>query len=202
MMEKIAAPALRFKGFTNSWEPRKFGDFACRESISRCSSDEYPSLEYEDVIPELGQLNKDIHKKSLKKTGILFDDNKVLYGKLRPYLHNWIAPNFNGIAVGDWWVLNPCGMNRDFLYTVIQTEKFDTVANLSTGSKMPRADWKLVSSTDFFVPSLEEQKKIGSYFQYLDSLINFHQRKLEQQKKLKKYFLQNMFPAKGDGFTI
>lgn len=128
----------------------------------------------------------------------MFDDNKVLYGKLRPYLHNWIAPNFNGVAVGDWWVLNPCGMNRDFLYTVIQTEKFDTVANLSTGSKMPRADWKLVSSTDFFVPSLEEQKKIGSYFQYLDSLINFHQRKLEQQKKLKKYFLQNMFPAKGE----
>lgn len=197
-MKEIAAPAVRSKGFTDPWEQRKFGDFVYRESTSRLSSNEFPSVEYEDIVPELGQLNKDIRTKNTKKTGIVFDDNKVLYGKLRPYLHNWIAPKFNGVAVGDWWVLNPCDMDRYFLYTLIQTEKFDTIANLSTGSKMPRADWKLVASTNFFVPSIEEQKKIGNYFQDLDNLITLHQRKLDQQKKLKKYFLQNMFPAKGE----
>lgn len=196
-MKEITAPAVRGKGFTAPWEQRKFGDFVYRESTSRLSSDEFPSVEYEDIVPELGQLNKDIRTKNTKKTGIVFDDNKVLYGKLRPYLHNWIAPKFNGVAVGDWWVLNPCDMDRYFLYALIQTEKFDTIANLSTGSKMPRADWKLVASTNFFVPSIEEQKKIGNYFQDLDNLITLHQRKLDQQKKLKKYFLQNMFPAQG-----
>lgn len=197
-MKEITAPAVRGKGFTDPWEQRKFGDFVYRESTSRLSSDEFPSVEYEDIVPELGQLNKDIRTKNTKKTGIVFDDNKVLYGKLRPYLHNWIAPKFNGVAVGDWWVLNPCDMDRYFLYTLIQTEKFDTIANLSTGSKMPRADWKLVASTNFFIPSIEEQKKIGNYFQDLDNLITLHQRKLDQQKKLKKYFLQNMFPVKGE----
>ena len=59
------------------------------------------------------------------------------------------------------------------------------------------------------MPSLEEQKKIGKYFDNLDHLITLHQRKCEQTKKLKKYMLQKMFPQNGakvpeirfDGFT-
>ena len=63
---------------------------------------------------------------------------------------------------------------------------------------MPRADWNLVSNTEFAVPvSLEEQEKIGEYFSSLDHLITLHQRKCEQTKKLKKYMLQKMFPQNG-----
>ena len=59
------------------------------------------------------------------------------------------------------------------------------------------------------MPTLEEQKKIGKYFDNLDHLITLHQRKCEQTKKLKKYMLQKMFPQNGakvpeirfDGFT-
>lgn len=59
---------------------------------------------------------------------------------------------------------------------------------------MPRADWKLVSATEFCLPkSLEEQAKIGYYFTDLDHLITLHQRKLETLKKLKKSMLQKMF---------
>ena len=189
--EKV--PRIRFKGFTGDWELRKFGTLAYRESATRFSSDEYPFLEYEDIIPEVGRLNKDICQKEDKKKGIIFDENKVLYGKLRPYLHNWLAPEFTGVAVGDWWVLNPSDTDRNFLYVLIQTKQFDMVANLSTGSKMPRADWKLVSSTNFFVPPVEEQKYIGRYFQELDNLITFHQCKIDQLQTMKKYMLQNMF---------
>ena len=42
-------------------------------------------------------------------------------------------------------------------------------------------------------PSLEEQTKIGQYFEHLDHLITLHQRKLETLKKLKKAMLQKMF---------
>ena len=42
---------------------------------------------------------------------------------------------------------------------------------------MPRADWNLVSNTEFAVPvSQEEQEKIGEYFSSLDNLITLHQR--------------------------
>ena len=174
-IENSRRPKLRFKGFTGDWEQRKLGDVVKRESVTQVSSTEYPAIEYEDVIPETGQLNKDIYKKGVQKAGILFDANKVLYGKLRPYLHNWVAPMYKGVAVGDWWVLNPCGLDRGFLYTLIQTVKFDTIANQSTGSKMPRADWKLLSTTEFSIPSLDEQIKIGKLVEGLNDYITLHQ---------------------------
>ena len=155
-------------------------------------------------------MNKDIRLKEAVKSGIIFDGSQVLYGKLRPYLHNWLNPDFNGIAVGDWWVLKPINMDKNFLYRLIQTQQFDNIANQSSGSKMPRADWNLISNSDFMVPfSKEEQCKIGGYFDSLDNLITLHQRKCEQTKKLKKYMLQKMFPQNGekvpeirfDGFT-
>lgn len=196
-MNEKKAPAIRFQKFTDFWGHHNFGTISYRESTKQLSSEEYPCLEYDDVISETGQLNKDIHAKKVQKTGIIFDNNKVLYGKLRPYLHNWIAPEFIGVATGDWWVLNPCGNNKDFLYALIQTKQFDTIANQSTGSKMPRADWKLVSSAEFYVPPIEEQRKIGECFHIIDNLISLHQRKLTKLKLLKKSMLTKMFPKDG-----
>ena len=171
-------PEIRFNGFTHDWEQRKFSDIASRESVSRESSYDLPSLEYEDVIAEEGRLNKDISLKENIKKGIVFDGSQVLYGKLRPYLHNWLNPDFSGVAVGDWWVLKPNNADKSFIYRLIQTQRFDDIANQSAGSKMPRADWNLVSNTEFAVPvSQEEQEKIGEYFSSLDHLITLHQRK-------------------------
>ena len=161
-----------------AWEQRKFSDFTQRESTFRISSAECPSVEYEDVIAEEGRLNKDVRRKETQKTGIAFDGTQVLYGKLRPYLHNWLNPDFTGVAVGDWWVLIPVGMNKQFLYRILQTQRFDEVANQSSGSKMPRADWNLVSNTEFIVPpSLEEQRRIAETFNCLDAIITLHLRK-------------------------
>ena len=61
---------------------------------------------------------------------------------------------------------------------------------------------QIVNKTEFselitMVPSLNEQKIIGSYFHNLDHLITLHQRKCEQTKNLKKYMLQKMFPQNG-----
>ncbi|MGI6700839.1 MAG: restriction endonuclease subunit S [Christensenellales bacterium] len=163
--------------FCFSWEQRKFSDFVQRESAFRVSSSEYPSVEYEDVVAEEGRLNKDVRKKETQKTGIIFDGTQVLYGKLRPYLHNWLNPDFSGIAVGDWWVLRPVGVDKKFLYRLIQTQQFDEVANQSSGSKMPRADWNLVSNTEFTIPSsLDEQRQVAETFEDLDNLITLHQR--------------------------
>ena len=187
-------PEIRFKGFTEAWEQRKLGDLALRESTTVMSSDRNPSIEYEDVVSEEGRLNKDIQLKDIQKNGIAFNGSQVLYGKLRPYLHNWLNPNFSGVAVGDWWVLKPNKIDKNFLYRLIQTQKFDDVANQSAGSKMPRADWNLVSNTIFDIPhSVDEQSKIAKTFTNLDNLITLHQRKLEKLKNLKKACLEKMF---------
>ena len=198
MTEKSAKPQLRFAGFDDTWEQRKFSDIASRESVSRESSYDLPSVEYEDVIAEEGRLNKDISLKENIKKGIVFDGSQVLYGKLRPYLHNWLNPDFSGVAVGDWWVLKPNNANKSFIYRLIQTQRFDDISNQSVGSKMPRADWNLVSNAEFAVPvSLEEQEKIGEYFSNLDNLITLHQRKYDKLTNVKKSMLEKMFPKNG-----
>lgn len=191
----MSKPKIRLKGFAEDWEQRKFSEIAIRESAVHTSGLDVPSVEYEDVVAEEGRLNKDIHLKETEKSGIAFDGSQVLYGKLRPYLHNWLNPDFKGVAVGDWWVLKPIDANKNFLYRLIQTQQFDNIANQSAGSKMPRADWNLIANSRFMLPSSkDEQRKIGDYFRNLDNLITLHQRKCDEAKKLKKYMLQKMFP--------
>ncbi len=59
---------------------------------------------------------------------------------------------------------------------------------------MPRADWTLISNSEFMVPfSKEEQSEIGGYFDSLDHLITLHQRELEKLQNIKKSMLEKMF---------
>ena len=180
MEEKTLKPRIRFKGFTEAWEQRPFNDVAQKTSVIG-SALELPRVEYEDIIPGIGRLNKDVLSKNNSKYGIEFHVGDILYGKLRPYLHNWLLPAFSGLAVGDFWVLQPQNVDSGFLYRLIQSRKFDAVANQSTGTKMPRADWNLVSKTKFLVPSsIYEQTEIGRFFNELDTLITLHQREQSQ----------------------
>ena len=197
MKKNTAIPAIRFKGFTAPWEQRKFEEIAVRSS-SISSNVSLPRIEYEDIVSGTGQLNKDIYAKDRNKPGLAFHPGDILYGKLRPYLKNWLLPAFNGLAVGDFWVLEPQNIDSKFLYCLIQIRQFDAVANQSTGTKMPRADWKLVSKTTFSIPSsTREQATIGAYFAALDTLITLHQRKLKKLHNIKKSMLEKMFPQKG-----
>ena len=186
-------PELRFPGFTDAWEQRKLGEVV--ERVSCTSEDsEIPQVEYEDIISGEGRLNKDITKKLSNKKGILFRKGDVLYGKLRPYLKNWLLPDFSGKAVGDFWVLRSEKVQSSFLYNLIQSNRFELASNQSTGTKMPRADWNLVANTEFPVPvSIEEQISIGNIFKLLNNSITLHQRKLEHLQLQKKSLLQLMF---------
>ena len=197
MQETTKKPAIRFAGYNDAWEQRKFEDIAVRSSAISSESG-LPRVEYEDIISGIGRLNKDIFAKESDKSGMVFHKGDVLYGKLRPYLQNWLLPTFNGLAVGDFWVLQPQNADSSFLYRLVQSRQFDEVANQSTGTKMPRADWKLVSKTEFFIPStIDEQAAIGTYFEQLDHLITLHQRKYSMLMNIKKSMLEKMFPRNG-----
>lgn len=172
--------------YSLSWEQRKFEEIAVRSSVI-CSDANLPRVEYEDIVSGAGRLNKDIYAKQSSKSGIAFHRGDVLYGKLRPYLQNWLLPTFDGLAVGDFWVLQPQNADSSFLYRLIQSRQFDEVANQSTGTKMPRADWKLVSKTVFSIPSnISEQAAIGTYFTALDNLITLHQCEFQIVSKRRK----------------
>ena len=173
----------RFLTLFYDWEQRKFEEIAAR-SASLSSERGLPRVEYEDIISGTGCLNKDVFAKESDKTGIVFYKGDILYGKLRPYLQTWLLPSFNGLAVGDFWILQPQNTDSSFLYRLIQSHQFNEIANQSIGTKMPRADWKLVSKTVFLIPRIiEEQTVIGNYFEKFDHLITLHQRKPYIHKK-------------------
>ncbi|UOC05534.1 restriction endonuclease subunit S [Lactobacillus johnsonii] len=183
-------PALRFKGFTDDWEQRKFNKIA--NKIGATSSAKIPNVSYDDILSKRGVLNKKISKLSTGKKGIKFKENDILFGKLRPYLKNYLLADFSGIAIGDFWVLRPLE-SPDFLFYLIQSQKFTYISNISSGSKMPRSDWKLVSSFHFDIPKINEQIGIGKVLKLLDKLISLQQRKLEQLNLLQRALLQRIF---------
>ncbi len=101
--------------------------------------------------------------------------------------------------MGDFWVLRPNDNNSELIYALIQGEKYQQIANLSTGTKMPRSDWEIVSNTKFALPaSNKEQQKIGQFFKHLDEMIAIQQRKIDKTKALKSAYLAEMFPAEGE----
>ena len=200
--KKSLVPHRRFKEFQNAgaWEQHKFGELVIKLSKTSHATRKLPSVEYDDVIPETGSLNKDIFNKEMNKSGIYFSESDVLFGKLRPYLKNWLNPQFKGVAIGDWWVLKPNSLlQTDFLYWLIQTKNFMDIANQTTGTKMPRSDWNFVSNANLKIPgSIKEQNAISSILNNLNTLITLHQRKLNKLKKLKSAYLTEMFPDEGE----
>lgn len=156
-----------------------------------------PSVEYDDINPGMGTLNKEPKSKVTSKRGIHFNPGDVLFGKLRPYLKNWLFACFEGVAVGDFWVLTSSKIDHGFTYSLIQAPEFQYIANLSSGSKMPRSDWGLISNARTFIPTnLSEQKSISSVLFCLDTAITLHEEKKRQLERLKSALLQKMFADK------
>ena len=186
-------PEIRLDGFEGEWEEKQFSKLVKRVTKSS-DSDSLPKVEFEDIISGQGRLNKDISSKFDNRKGIHFKPGYTLYGKLRPYLNNWLLPKFEGVALGDFWVFDPNGNNSDFIYYLVQSSRYQKVANDTSGTKMPRSDWKSVSTTIFAIPqTIAEQQAIGGYFSNLDNLISSHQEKITQLETLKKKLLQDMF---------
>ena len=186
-------PEIRLDGFEGEWEEKQFSKLVKRVTKSS-DSDSLPKVEFEDIISGQGRLNKDISSKFDNRKGIHFKPGYTLYGKLRPYLNNWLLPKFEGVALGDFWVFDPNGNNSDFIYYLVQSSCYQKVANDTSGTKMPRSDWKSVSTTIFAIPkTIAEQQAIGAYFYNLDNLINSYQEKISQFETLKKKLLQDMF---------
>ena len=186
-------PEIRLDGFEGEWKEKEFSKLVKRVTQSS-DSDSLPKVEFEDIISGQGKLNKDISTKFDNRKGIHFKPGYTLYGKLRPYLNNWLLPKFEGVALGDFWVFDPNGNDSNFIYYLVQSNRYQKVANDTSGTKMPRSDWKSVSTTIFAIPqTIAEQQAIGAYFSNLDNLINSHQEKISQLETLKKKLLQDMF---------
>ena len=201
----MAKPKIRFKGYTDDWEQRKFGDLVEK---------------YEDPIdtPTDGYMRLGIrsHAKgtfhSYVEKGKELETAKMFRVAANNFIVNITFGWEHAVAITDESDAGKLvshrfpqysfenGMIPMFFKYLILDENFKHHLELSSpGGAGRNRVLKLNDMLEYKMkfPCEDEQRKLASYFDDLDHLITLHQRKCEETKKLKKYMLQKMFPQNG-----
>ena len=192
-------PNLRFPEFKEGWEVKKLGEISTNKSKKYNPNNEtnfIKCIELEHLSSETGQLLGFVDGSQSGSIKNVFQKGDVLFGKLRPYLKKYYQPNFDGVCSSEIWVLNGKEILNDFLYYLIQTNSFVDLANQSSGSKMPRADWSILENGLFSFPNSEEQQKIASFLSLIDERIQTQIKIIEQLETLIKGLSENLFSQK------
>ncbi len=160
-------------------------------------------VELEHLSQETGKLlgyTNSSEQQSIKNS---FEEGQILFGKLRPYLKKFWKAEFEGVCSSEIWVMNGKKVKNDFLFYLVQTEKFNQIANVSSGSKMPRADWNYMSEIPFDIPPLKEQEKIAEILTTWDEAITKQTELLEAKELQKKALMQKLLSGevRFDGFS-
>ena len=211
-------PEIRFKGVNDDWEQRKLEKIlVCLQNNTLSRSDlsnetgVAKNVHYGDVLIKFGEV-LDISKEQLP----MITDEKVLPKYKASFLQNGdviVADTAEDTTVGKCSEI--AGLNDEVVLSGLHTipyrpaEKFasgylgyylnssvyhNQLIPLMQGIKVTSISKSVMQETDIVYPkSMEEQGKIGNYFQSLDHLITLHQRKLEKLKYIKKSMLENMF---------
>ena len=211
----MGKPDIRFKGYTDEWEQRKVldllklltdydanGSFAdMAKNVNTMDGSGYAwyvritDLENPKPLSELKYVDK-LSYEFLKKTelhgGELLMAKRGDIGKVYIFeprtKYATVAPNMYLLKLNNKVIPH-------FLYDYfVSDEGNKKLARLNASSTMGALYKDDVKNIDVIMPSIEEQSKIGIYFQSLDHLITLHQRKCDEVKSLKKYMLQKMFP--------
>lgn len=194
---KSKVPKLRFKGFSGEWERDELSKVINLRNESGNKEDFDVDIELENLVIDKGIIIGDTSTRT--QSNSIFKKNDILFGKLRPYLNKWWLADCDGIKSGEIWALYPKqGFSNLFIYGYIQTYQFLKAANLTSGTKMPRADWSILKEQSINFPLLEEQIQIGTFPQKFDRVIELQQNALTQTQNYKETMLQKMFPQKGE----
>ena len=210
MQDNEKKPALRFKGFTDPWEQRKFSELVQIERggsprpIDDFITDAPNGLNWVKIGDAPTQGNyitktaEKIRPEGLSKTrevhpGDLILSNSMSFGK--PYIMG-----IDG-CIHDGWLLirNTYGVfDLTFLCHLLGTpQMLSQYRSLAAGSTVNNLNKELVGNTVVTIPSITEQRVLGDYLEQLDTLITLHQRKYEKLVNIKKSMLDKMFPPNG-----
>lgn len=215
--QKEKVPDLRFKGFTDDWEQRKFSEILAKSDGLRrgpfgsalkkeffISSSEYTVYEQNNAIyntwktryfitPEKFQ---ELHKFQLMPGDFILSGAGTI-GRIAQVPANITKGVFNQALIRIR--INPEWMDKKFFLIWMQSENMQRkLTQANPGSAMTNlVPMSEIKKWEIIIPSKAEQNKIGEFIQKLNSFITLHQRKLDLLNQLKKGLLQKMFADKG-----
>lgn len=195
-------PEIRFDGFTNAWEQRKWIDTVdiSTEMVNPSSGeyDDMPHIAPGNIESFTGRILdnvKTVKEEQLISGKFRFRPGDVVYGKINPQLGKYFFASVDGLTSADSYVLNSKnGLTQKFLFALLQTNDFFKYSvSVSKRSGMPKINRDELNAYSFLMPTETEQVKIGEFLLRLDHLITLHQRKYEEQQNVRKFMLQSMF---------
>ena len=185
-------PEIRFKGFTEAWEQRKFSDLVQIERggsprpIDDFITDSPDGLNWVKIGDAPAQGNyitktaEKIKPEGLSKTrevhpGDLILSNSMSFGK--PYIMG-----IDGCIHDGWLLIRNTYKVFDltFLCHLLGTpQMIIQYKSLAAGSTVNNLNKELVGNTVVTIPTIKEQRVLGQYLETLDNLITLHQRKCQ-----------------------
>ena len=192
-MTKITdIPAIRFKGFSDTWEQRKV-----REVTDRYDNLRIPvaaSLRVAGTTPYYGANGIQDYVDGYTHDGefiLVAEDGandlknypvKCVKGRI------WVN-NHAHVLQGKY----DCADNQFLAYAISQAD----IESLLVGGGRAKLNAETLMGIDLLLPNKAEQIRIGKYLAQLDNLITLHQRKYEKLTNVKKSMLEKMFPQNG-----
>lgn len=200
-MSNDTQPEIRFPGFTEDWEQRKLGDLGSVAMNKRIFKDqtsdngEVPFFKigtfgsYPDAFISRELFEEYKSKYPYPEVGDILISASGSIGRTVVYQGEDEYFQDSNIV----WLKHNGRLDNKFLqqfYSIVKWQGLE-------GSTIKRLYNKNILDTNISVPTLDEQNKLGAFFEQLDDTIALHQRKLDLLKETKKGFLQKMFPKNG-----
>ena len=158
------------------------------------SGEQMPCVELEHIEQETGRIIGSIPSTQQNSIKSVCKSGDTLFGKLRPYLRKYAFVKEDMVCSSEIWSLVPSEtIIPEYLFYLVQTDEFIKIANISSGTKMPRAEWSNIEKSVFSVPSKEVQAQIVQTLRGLDSRILDAIDLLDELQFLKRGLMQQLF---------
>ena len=206
MAEQAKVPAIRFAGFTDPWEQRKFVDFV---EASGIRNKDNLQLESYSVSNDRGFVPQD---EQFENGGTMRDADKTAYWIVEPGSFAYNPARINVGSIG--YQSTRKNVIVSSLYEVFKTDRScddrflwhwfksslftKQIEMLQEGGVRLYFFFDKLQKSEIWMPNVDEQRIIGQQFDQLDSLITLHQRKYDKLVIFKKSMLEKMFPKDGE----
>lgn len=189
-------PAVRFNGFTDPWEQRRFGDVF--EEYSEKNRAELPPL---TIVQGSGTIRRDESERALQYDKASLPSYKAVHEgdfivHLRSFEGGLEKANSQGIVSPAYHTFRGEGIDSRFYYAYFRSKKFiDTdlkphVYGIRDGRNI---DIEGMKTIEIPFTSYPEQRLIGDAIGAINTLITLHQHELEKLQSIKKALLEKMF---------